>query len=192
MFEDANALFTAGFLGFLALQRLGELFISRRNTRALLAIGAHEAGARHYPLIVALHIAWLAALAALAWGLPVIWPLVGLYAVLQVFRVWILASLGERWTTRVIVLPGAPPVRTGPYRFLRHPNYLLVACELACAPAIFGLWEVAAAFTAVNAILLAWRIRVENRALSDAASEAPSGRQRFEDARPAPGSLVEA
>ena len=159
-------IFHTAFLTFLCLQRLGELVLARRNTRVLMAKGAVEVGAGHYPVIILLHTAWLVALAIAIWQLPVNWPLVAVYAVLQVFRVWILATLGERWTTRIIILPNAPLVHNGPYRFLRHPNYLLVACEIACAPAIFGLWELAILFSVLNAGVLLLRIRTENRALA--------------------------
>jgi len=161
-------IFYGAFLTFLCLQRLSELLIARRNTQQLLARGGREAGASHYPAIVALHAAWLIGLAFLAWGQPVNWGFVALYAVLQVFRVWILMSLGERWTTRIIILPEAPLVARGPYRFLRHPNYVLVACEIACAPAIFGLWIYAALFSVLNAAVLFLRISVENEALAEA------------------------
>lgn len=165
-------MFHIAFLAFLCLQRLSELVIAQRNTARLLAKGGREAGASHYPLIVALHTAWLAGLAYFSWGEPVNWWFVALYAVLQVFRVWILISLGARWTTRIIVLPEAPLVARGPYRFVRHPNYLLVACEIACAPAIFGLWIFAAVFSVLNAAVLYLRISVENKALSGASSSA--------------------
>lgn len=165
-------IFHIAFLAFLCLQRLGELVIARRNTTRLLAQGGREVGASHYPLIVALHAAWLIGLAILAWGQPVHWGFFALYAVLQGFRVWILTSLGERWTTRIIMLPEAPLVARGPYRFLRHPNYLLVACEIACAPAIFGLWIYAAVFSVLNAAVLYLRISVENEALAQAAPKA--------------------
>lgn len=165
-------MFHIAFLAFLCLQRLSELVIAQRNTARLLAKGGREAGASHYPLIVALHTAWLVGLAYFSWGEPVNWWFVALYAVLQVFRVWILISLGARWTTRIIVLPEAPLVARGPYRFVRHPNYLLVACEIACAPAIFGLWIFAAVFSVLNAAVLYLRISVENKALSGASSSA--------------------
>ena len=163
-------IFHIAFLAFLCVQRLSELMIARRNSERLLADGAYEVGAGHYPLIVVLHAAWLAGLALLIWGEPVNWWFAGLYGVLQLFRAWILLSLGRRWTTRIIVLPGAPLVRRGPYRFIKHPNYALVACEIACAPAIFGLWGFAALFTALNAGVLYVRISAENKALSAATS----------------------
>jgi methyltransferase len=147
-------------------QRLAELWLSNRNTRRLLEQGAVEVGRGHYPLIVAVHIAWLATLWWLAPGRPVIWPLVMVFALLQLARVWVIRTLGPRWTTRIIVLPGAPLVRNGPYRFVNHPNYLIVALEIAVLPLVFGLWSVALIFTLLNAAVLAVRIRAENEALS--------------------------
>ena len=152
-------------LALVTLQRLGELLLARRNTRALLARGAREHAPGHYPLIVALHALWLAALWLLAPGREVQWPLIALFLLLQLGRLWVLATLGERWTTRIIVLPGVPPVAHGPFRFVRHPNYLIVAGEIALLPLAFGLWEIALAFTLANAAVLAVRIRAEERAL---------------------------
>ncbi len=154
-------------LGLVALQRIAELAYARRNTAALLARGGVEAGATHYPLVVALHAAWLAAMAIL---IPPStapnWWLLGLFALLQAARVWVVVSLGEFWTTRVVTLPGAPLVRRGPYRFVRHPNYVVVCCELAVLPLAFGAYAIAIAFSALNAALLFWRIRVENQVLA--------------------------
>ena len=149
-------------------QRLGELVYARANTRRLLANGGQEFGARHYPLFALLHGAWL--LAQALWlifvGIEnILWPLVAVYGALQILRVWILLSLGERWTTRVIVMPDAPLVRAGPYRFIRHPNYWLVCGEIAVLPLIFGAWPLALAFSLLNGALLFHRIRVENAAL---------------------------
>jgi methyltransferase len=152
-------------LALVTAQRLGELVLARRNTEALLARGAFEVGARHYPLIVAVHATWLAALWWQAPGRPVIWPLIGLFLVFQIGRVWVLATLGPRWTTRIIVLPGAPLVRRGPFRFVSHPNYIVVAGEIAVLPLAFGLWKSALFFSLANAAVLAVRIRAENRAL---------------------------
>lgn len=158
-------------VGLVALQRMGELAYARRNAKRLLAEGAYEVGQRHYPLIVALHAGWLAAiLLASPPGAAPNLAFLALYGALQFARLWILASLGRRWTTRILVLPGAAPVRRGPYRFLRHPNYLVVAAEIATLPLVFGEWGVALAFSAANGALLAWRIRVEDRALECAAS----------------------
>ena len=152
-------------LGFVTLQRLAELQLAQRNSQRLLAEGAKEYGRGHYAFIVALHMAWLAALCWWAPGRPVSLPLLALFALLQLGRVWVIGTLGERWTTRVIVKPGERLVRTGPYRWLSHPNYLIVTAEIALLPLVFGLWEIAAVFSLLNAIILTIRIRAENTAL---------------------------
>ena len=150
-----------------AAQRLGELAYARRNTKRLMAAGGVEHGAGHYPLIVALHGGWLAALLVLVPpDAPASWGLLAGYALLQLGRLWIIVSLGARWTTRVIALPGARRVRRGPYRFLRHPNYLVVALEIPLLPLAFGAWQMALGFGLANLALLAHRIRVEARALA--------------------------
>jgi len=159
----------------LALQRLAELGRSRRYTARRRAAGAVEHGRGHYPAIVALHALWLAAVAlAVPPDRPPDPILAVVFLALQAARVWVLASLGVRWTTRVLVLPGAARVRTGPYRFLAHPNYAIVMAEIVVLPAAFGAYGFALAFGFANAGLLAWRIRVEDRALAaaEAASEA--------------------
>ena len=147
------------------LQRVGELWLSRRNTRRLLADGAREHAPGHYPLIVAVHVLWLGALWWLAPLRPIDGFWLGMFVLVEIARVWVLASLGPRWTTRIIVLPEAPLVRRGPYRFFNHPNYLVVVAEIAVLPLVFGLWPVALAFTVLNAAVLAIRIRAENQAL---------------------------
>ena len=152
------------FLGFLIVQRLSELVIARRNTARLLAEGAHEVGAGHYPVMVALHTAWVAALVVFGWDQPVnLWWLAA-YAVLQGLRVWILATLGRRWTTRIIVT-NTPLVASGPFRVLPHPNYTLVVAEIIVAPMVLGLVWVAVLFTFLNAAMLWHRIRVEDAAI---------------------------
>ena len=153
-------------LGFLTLQRLLEMQLAERHSRKLLAEGAVEHGREHYPIIVALHAAWLLALWWWAPGRTISIPLLVLFAVLQIGRVWVIRSLGDRWTTRIIVKPGAPLVRRGPYRFVNHPNYLIVAAEIAVLPLVFGLCQIAVLFSALNAIVLTVRIRAENRALA--------------------------
>ena len=152
-------------LAFVTLQRLGELWLSNRNTRALLARGAREADPGHYPLIVAVHVLWLAALWWLAPGRLINAFWLALFIALQLARLWTVASLGDRWTTRIIVLPAAPLVQRGPYKWVSHPNYLIVVGEIAALPLAFGLWAVAFVFTILNAAVLAIRIRAENRAL---------------------------
>ena len=150
-----------------ALQRLAEVGYARRNARRLLAAGGVEHGAGHYPLFVALHAGWLVALFVLVPAdAPANWGLLGLYGLLQLGRLWVIASMGRRWTTRVIVVPGAPLVTRGPYRFLRHPNYLIVALEIPVLPLAFGAWQIALGFGLANLALLAWRIRIEERALA--------------------------
>jgi methyltransferase len=152
-------------LGLVTLQRLGELWLSHRNTKRLLADGAVEHGAGHYGMAIAVHAAWLIALWFVAPGRAVHWWPLGLYLLIQVARVWVIASLGRRWTTRIIVLPGAPLVSGGPYRFVDHPNYLVVALEIAVLPLVFGLIELALIFSALNGAVLFIRIRAENAAL---------------------------
>ena len=152
-------------LSFVTLQRLVELPIARANTKALLARGAHEVAPGHYPLIVALHTAWLATLWWFAPGRPIMVPFLLLYGLLQILRVWTLRTLGDRWTTRIIVVPGEPLVARGPYRFVNHPNYLVVIGEIAVLPLVFGLWQVALIFSLLNAAILFVRIRAEGRAL---------------------------
>ena len=149
------------------LQRLGELWLSRRNAAALLAGGGREVGAGHYPVLVAVHIGWLAAIAF--WvpaNAPVHWPLIAVYLLLQCGRVWVIASLGRYWTTRVIDMPATPLVRRGPYRWIRHPNYVIVVLEIALLPLAFGAWQIAIIFSIANFAILGWRLRLENRALA--------------------------
>ena len=150
------------------VQRLAELVIARRNTRALFAEGAYEVGRGHYPVIVFLHAAWLISL----WMLLLMgraefhaWAAIA-YLLVQALRIWTLRSLGRFWTTRIIVVPHAPLVRTGPYRFLRHPNYLVVVLEIALLPLAFGGWPLALGFSIANAIALLWRVRAEEQALA--------------------------
>lgn len=157
----------AWVLGFVALQRLAELALAHRNTRRLLAQGAYEIGAGHYPLFILLHASWLLALAVtVPWSTPPSWPLLAVFFVLQALRVWVVASLGRFWTTRIITLEQAPLVRRGPYRFVSHPNYWVVVGEIAVLPLAFGAWHVALVGSVLNALLLAHRVRVENAALA--------------------------
>ena len=149
----------------MTLQRVGELWLSNRNTRRLLASGAREYGASHYPLIVAVHALWLIGLWWLAPDRPIDGFWLGLFVLIEIARIWVLATLGRRWTTRIIVLPNSPLVRRGPYRFVNHPNYLVVMGEIAVLPLVFGLWRIALIFTLLNAAVIAIRIREENHAL---------------------------
>jgi methyltransferase len=154
-------------VALIVLQRLVELMIARVNTRRLLANGGIEHGANHYPLIVALHTAWLVSLVVFVPAEAVINPvLLVIFIALQLGRVWVLTSLGRYWTTRVITVPGQPLVKRGPFRLVRHPNYLIVEAELIVVPLIAGVWQLAVVFGIANALVLAWRIRVEEQAIS--------------------------
>jgi methyltransferase len=153
-------------LAVVAIQRIVELVYSARSTRRLLARGGVETGAVQYPFIVALHASWLVSMALfISPSAPPNWWLLGAYAALQPLRVWTIATLGPYWTTRIITLPGAPLVTGGPYRFVRHPNYAIVCAEIALLPLAFGAIEIAIVFSILNASLLSWRIRVEERTL---------------------------
>jgi len=154
-------------LAYLIAARLIELLLAQSNSRRLRAAGAIEHGKGHYPLIVALHVLWIAAF----WlfvprdTAPNL-ILLGLFGLLQIARVWIIASLGRYWTTRVLTLPSAPLVRRGPYRFVRHPNYLVVALEIPVLSGAFHAWWLAVGFGLANLAILTWRIRTENLALA--------------------------
>lgn len=155
-------------LALVAVQRMGELVLARRNTIRLKADGGVEVGAGHYPLFVLLHASWLAVLAVLTpWTtVPNPW-LIGVFVVLQLGRVWVIASLGRFWTTRIITVSGAPLVRRGPYRFVRHPNYWIASLEIAVLPLAFGQIWIALVWSLANALLVRHRVRVEESALSE-------------------------
>lgn len=155
-------------LAFVTAQRLSELVIARRNTMALFAQGAREIAPDHYPYMVALHTGWLLGLWMLAAGQPIQLFWFGLFMLLQVLRLWVLMTLGPRWTTRIIILPGAPLVEGGPYRFFKHPNYMIVTGEIAALPLAFGMPLYALVFSLLNAAVLTVRIRAENAALKSA------------------------
>jgi methyltransferase len=154
-------------LGFVVVQRAAELGLAAKNTRRLREAGAVEIDANGYPWFIVLHGAWLASLFLLlpADAAPS-WPLLGVFAALQFGRLWVVATLGRRWTTRIIVLPGAPRVRSGPYRWLRHPNYAIVMAEIAVLPLAFGAASTALVFSAANFALILRRIAIEDRALA--------------------------
>ncbi len=153
-----------------AAQRLGELVLARRNGKRLLAAGGVETGAGHYPLLIAVHGGWLLSVLLLVPAdAPVNGALLALYVALQGVRYWVIRTLGAQWTTRIITVPGRKLVRRGPYRYFRHPNYAVVACEIALLPLVFGAWEIALVFSALNGVLLAHRIRIENAALAKVA-----------------------
>lgn len=154
-------------IAYLVAARAIELALARSNSRHLRAAGAIEHGRSHYPVIVALHLFWIAAL----WlfvprDMSPNAFLLGAFALLQLARIWIIGSLGRYWTTRILTLPGEPLVRHGPYRFVRHPNYLVVALEIPILSGAFHAWWLALAFGLANLAILHWRIRVENRALA--------------------------
>jgi methyltransferase len=153
-------------LGLVTLQRAAELVLSYHNTRRLLARGATEVAPQHYPLVVAVHTAWLIALWVFGHNQPINIIALILYLLLQGLRFWVMRTLGARWTTRIIVLPEAPLVSAGPYRFLSHPNYAVVIGEIAVLPLVLGLPGIAVIFTILNTGVLMIRIRAENRALA--------------------------
>ena len=156
---------TIAILAFVTIERLLELWIASRNTRRLMARGGREHGAGHYPIIVGVHMLWLATLWVLAPGQDIDMFWLAMFVLLLFARFWIIATLGARWTTRIIVVPDEPLVKSGPYRFLAHPNYWVVIGEIAVLPLVFGLPWVALVFTLLNAAILWVRIREENRAL---------------------------
>lgn len=171
-----------------ALVRLVELSVARRHLAWARARGGVERGAGHYPVMVALHLGLLV-------GAPLeVWladrPLVPVLAVgmllllvaAHVLRWWCIRSLGEQWNTRVVVVPGLPLVQRGPYRFLRHPNYVAVVAEGVALPLVHGAWLTALLFTVANLALLAWRVRVEEQALAELAGPAPGGTPRSDRA----------
>ena len=163
-------------LSLVTLQRVVELYIARRNTKKLLASGGIEMGSNHYPFIVALHTLWLLGLWYLViYQAPTVsMPWIFAYLVLEAARGWIIAALGSRWTTRIIVVPGETLVSEGPYRYFRHPNYMVVAGEIFILPMAFGLWWYAVIFGVLNLAVLWWRIRAEDEALKPLREEPQS------------------
>ncbi|MBV9460254.1 MAG: hypothetical protein JO141_22470 [Bradyrhizobium sp.] len=162
--------FASIVLLLVTLQRLGELGLAQYNTKKLVARGAIEVGASHYPFVVAVHAAWLITLWILGRDQAVNLSALTLFVVLQGLRVWIIATLGSRWTTRIIVLLGEPLITSGPYRYLAHPNYAVVAAEIAILPLALHLPVTALVFTLLNTAVLFIRIRAESRVLSEAAT----------------------
>ena len=147
-------------------QRGLEELYSGRNTRRLLAQGATEAGATYYPVVAATHLAWIASLFFLVSpDAPIIWPLIAYYLLLQVVRYWIIASLGPFWTHRIITLASAPIERSGPYRYLSHPNYAVTIIETFVLPLAFGALAIAVIMTALWWVVLGVKIELENEAL---------------------------
>jgi methyltransferase len=171
-------------VGLFALERMAELALSRRNALRAVAAGAVEVGRGHYAVMVPFHGAFLAACAAEAYAAPAPPPRVAILAagaavLAQGLRWWSVWALGPRWSTRILVVPGAAPVTRGPYRFLRHPNYVAVAVELAALPLAWGSWRTALAFSIGNALLLAVRVPAEERALGAAYAAAFRETPRF-------------
>jgi methyltransferase len=163
---------TLCILSAVALQRLAELLYSNRNTKKLLTEGGKEVGQSHYPVMIAIHTGWLFTITTFVVLADtrsvdelIIWPLIGVYGLVQLGRFWVLYSLGRYWSTKVIDLPEAPLIRKGPYRWIKHPNYLIVVLEVALLPMALQMWGIALVFSILNAGILAWRIQVENRAL---------------------------
>ena len=163
--------FTA-LVALVGLERLAELVVSTRNAAWSFARGGVEYGRGHYPVMVALHTGFLVAMLVEAWvrrpDVPatLAWSMLALVLASQALRWWCIATLGRRWNTRVIVVPGLAPVTSGPYRWLRHPNYVAVVVEGVALPLVHGAWMTAAVFTVANAVLLTVRIRVEDAALA--------------------------
>jgi methyltransferase len=154
------------FISFIILQRLSELFIARRNERWLLSQGAIQYGREHYPFMIALHTVFIGAIIAdYLWrgNSQIDWLFLALYLLALSFKFWALASLGKYWNTKIYRIPGVYPVKKGPYKFLKHPNYIEVVCEVAIIPLVFHLYYTAVTFTILNAIMLWVRIRVENK-----------------------------
>jgi methyltransferase len=160
-------------LSLVVIQRLAELFIAQRNTKRLLDNGGVEVSSGHYPVIVAFHAVWLAGLWYFVWGHEVLWPWAFAYLVLQAARGWIIAALGSRWTTRIIIVPGETLNTSGPYKYFRHPNYMIVAAEIFILPMVFGLWFYAAVMGCINLGILYWRIREEEAALKPLRTQLP-------------------
>jgi len=159
-------------VALIALQRVLELLLSRRHERALRVMGAYERGAGHYPVVVGLHVGWLVSMLLEGWmrgvELSILWPFwLALFVGGQALRYWAILSLGERWTTRVAILPGVPLVKRGPYKHIQHPNYLAVTLEVFSAPLVFGASFTALACTLLNVGVLLLRIRTETRALRE-------------------------
>ena len=169
---DSRVLYTS-LVAMVAVMRLIELAISRRNIARLEARGAIEVGRSLYPRMVAVHTLFLVACVAEVWLLhrPVVWPIaavaIGLLVAAAALRIWVMVTLGERWTTRVVVLPETAPVTGGPFRWMRHPNYVAVVVEIVALPMIHTAWLTAVVFSLANALVLSSRIRTEEKALAE-------------------------
>jgi len=169
-------------VGLVGLERVAELVVSRRNAAWSLRHGGVETGRGHYPVMVLLHTGLLVGMLVEAWvRRPEVtpwlaYPMVALVVASQGLRWWCIGTLGRRWNTRVIVVPDLPLVRSGPYRFFSHPNYVAVVVEGVALPLVHACWVTAAVFTAANAVLLTVRLRVENAALGSASPQGPGER----------------
>ena len=154
------------FILFLITQRLSELYIASRNQKWLLSQGAIEYGKNHYPYIVALHTLFIISIIVeyiLRGNTPINYIFLILFALLLLFKFWALSSLGKYWNTKIFRVPGSGPVKKGPYKLFKHPNYFIVVCEIAIIPLVFNLYYTAIIFTVLNAIMLSVRIKVENK-----------------------------
>jgi len=154
------------FILFVIIQRLSELYIAKGNEKWLRSQGAVEYGKEHYPFIVALHTLFIISIIVeyiLRGNTPIDFVFLILFALLLLFKFWALSSLGKYWNTKIFRVPGAGPVKKGPYKIFKHPNYFIVICEIAIIPMVFHLYYTAIIFTVLNAIMLTVRIRVENK-----------------------------
>jgi len=154
------------FISFLVLQRLSELLIARQNEKWLLSQGAVQYGQSHYPFMIAMHTLFIIAIIAeynVRGGTEISWIFLGIFLAVLLFKFWALSSLGKYWNTKIYRIPGVYPVKRGPYKFLKHPNYMEVVCEIAVIPLVFHLYYTAIIFTILNAAMLTVRITVENR-----------------------------
>lgn len=171
------------FLALLALERGGELLLSRRNARRAIARGAVEIGAPHFRAMAAVHALFLVSCAVEGSLRPFPgaagWVFLAIALAAQALRYWAIGTLGDRWNVRILVIPGAAPVTGGPYRFVRHPNYAAVLLEMLFVPLIHGAWVTAAVFSLANAALLRVRIRAEERALGESWAQAFAQLPRF-------------
>ena len=164
------SLAAVALMAFIISQRLIELVWANRNTKRLLALGGKEFSPKHYSLIVALHTSWILAILVFVLRDPAVQIsnfYLTFFGILTAFRAWILVTLGSYFTTKIISLPGAPLRRSGPYRFVKHPNYILVVCEIIVVPMIFGFWQIAAIWGIANIGILAFRIQEEELALKE-------------------------
>jgi methyltransferase len=154
------------FISFFILQRLSELIIAKRNEKWLLQQGAIEYGRAHYPFMIAMHTFFIVSIITeylLRGQPPIDWLFLVIFLIVLSFKFWALSSLGKYWNTKIYRIPGVYPVKKGPYKFLKHPNYMEVVCEIAVIPLVFHLYYTAIIFTILNAAMLTVRIREENR-----------------------------